>query len=179
MGSHPAPFRAAVPPLQSRQGGRHPDAIGQGSLEGLNCQDPGRLPFRPLPLHRDSQDRARLTRKARLGQPGPYVVFLQQSGRYPQHLEHQAEAVFAAIGRRASSPDRQYLRLHRPEAITDGSTVCTFFRFHKDRDRYGGFCHIVGRPEDVEHAIRRLSLECVRLRYLRGLKDLCAANERL
>ena len=43
-------------------------------------------PFRPLPLHRDPQDRSRLTRKARLeqpGPPGPYVVFLQQSGRYP------------------------------------------------------------------------------------------------
>ena len=73
-----------------RQGGRYPDAIGQGSLEGLHCQDPGRLPFRPLPLHRDSQDRARLTSKNRLGQPGPYVVFLQQSGRYPKHVGSHA-----------------------------------------------------------------------------------------
>ena len=89
-----------------------------------------------------------------------------------QHLAQQAEAVFAAT-------DRQYLCLQRPEAITAGSTVCTFFRFHKDRDRYGGSCHVVGRPEDVEHAIRWLFLECVRLRYLRGLTDLGNANERL
>ena len=48
-----------------RQGARHPGAAGQGSLKGLDRQDPGRLPLRPLPLHRDPQDRSGLT--TRLG----------------------------------------------------------------------------------------------------------------
>ena len=66
-----------------RQGARHPDAIGPGSLEGLNCQDPGRLPFRPLPLHRDAQDRARLTRKPAWDSPGLMLYFNTNLGATP------------------------------------------------------------------------------------------------
>ena len=50
-----------------RQGARHPGAVGQGCLQGLDRQDTGRLPLRPLPLHRDPQDRSGLT--PRLGPP--------------------------------------------------------------------------------------------------------------
>ena len=50
-----------------RQGARHPSAAGQGCLQGLDRQDTGRLPLRPLPLHPDPQDRSRLT--PRLGPP--------------------------------------------------------------------------------------------------------------
>ena len=50
-----------------RQGARHPGAAGQGSLKGLDRQDLGRLLLRPLPLHRDPQDRSGLT--TRLGPP--------------------------------------------------------------------------------------------------------------
>ena len=37
---------------------RHSGAVGQGCLQGLDRQDPGRLPLRPLPLYRDPQDRS-------------------------------------------------------------------------------------------------------------------------
>ena len=50
-----------------RQGARHPGAVGQGCLQGLDRQDTGRLPVRPLPLHPDPQDRSGLT--PRLGPP--------------------------------------------------------------------------------------------------------------
>ena len=85
-------FRAAIAcwSASCRGSGRSlSQVIGQGSLEGLNCQDPGRLPFRPLPLHRDAQDRARLTRKPAWDSPRPYVVFQHQSGRYPYGQEAQ------------------------------------------------------------------------------------------
>ena len=51
------------------------DLISERTKEGLNCQDPGRLPFRPLPLHRDAQDRARLTRKPAWDSPGLMLYF--------------------------------------------------------------------------------------------------------
>ena len=48
-----------------RQGARHSGAVGQGCLQGLDRQDTGRLPLRPLPLHPDPQDCSGLTTKAR------------------------------------------------------------------------------------------------------------------
>ena len=63
-----------------RQGARHPGPVGQGCLQGLDCQDTGRLPLCPLPLHPDPQDRPKLN----IRPDRPYVVFQQQSGRYPR-----------------------------------------------------------------------------------------------
>ena len=48
-----------------RQGARHPGAVGQGCLQGLDRQDTGRLPLRPLPFHPDPQDRSGTEHKAR------------------------------------------------------------------------------------------------------------------
>ena len=49
--------------------GRPKGALGiqAGNIQGLDRQDTGRLPLRPLPLHPDPQDRSRLT--PRLGPP--------------------------------------------------------------------------------------------------------------
>ena len=49
------------------KGARQPGPAGHECLEGLDRQDPGRLPFRPLSLHPDPQDRSGLT--PRLGPP--------------------------------------------------------------------------------------------------------------
>ena len=68
------PQRHAGQDQARRQGTRHPSATEQECLQGLHRQDPGRLPLRPLPLHRDPQDRSGLTRKLT---PRPYVVFQQ------------------------------------------------------------------------------------------------------
>ena len=53
---------------KSRLDGKEQDirsAAGQECLKGLHCQDPGRLPLCPLPLHRNSKDRSQAEHKAR------------------------------------------------------------------------------------------------------------------
>ena len=59
----------------------------QGSLEGLNRQDPGRVPVSPFSPSSRLARSCEADEKARLGQPGPYVVFQHQSGRYPYYHE--------------------------------------------------------------------------------------------
>ena len=68
QGETARPAQGSLGNIQARrQGARHPGAVGQGCLQGLNRQDTGRLPLRPLPLHPDPQDRSGLT--PRLGSP--------------------------------------------------------------------------------------------------------------
>ena len=68
QGETARPAQGGLGHIQARrQGARHSGAVGQGCLEGLDRQDPGRLPLRPLPLYRDPQDRSGLT--PRLGSP--------------------------------------------------------------------------------------------------------------
>ena len=67
-GKLPRPAQGGLGNIQARrQGARHSGAVGQGCLQGLDRQDTGRLPLRPLPFHPDPQDRSGLS--TRLGPP--------------------------------------------------------------------------------------------------------------
>ena len=66
----------------SRLDGKEQDIralLGKDVSKGLDRQDTGRLPLRPLPLYPDPQDRSRLTPSS----DRPYVVFQHECGRYP------------------------------------------------------------------------------------------------
>ena len=61
---------------KSRLDGKEQDIrvlLGKKVSKGLHCQDPGRLPLCPLPLHRDPKDRPKLN----IRPDRPYVVFQQ------------------------------------------------------------------------------------------------------
>ena len=100
QGETARPAQGGLGNIQARrQGARHPGAVGQECLQGLDRQDTGRLPLRPLPLHPDPQDRSRLT--TRLGPPLCCISTTNVGATLKQRLPSDRPAAVQGAKRRS------------------------------------------------------------------------------
>ena len=107
------------------QQGRDPPTPAKAGLQGLHRQDPGRLQGRHASLHRDSQDRPRLTRRP--DRPLCYIStviwLLPSTGSSSDDLSVEQLRVTAdPVGHRERT-DRRSIRPHPTERHGQSAAV--------------------------------------------------------